>query len=195
MISTHDSDELAALLARAALGDQSAFAEFYDRTAARAYGLIKRLLKKPELAEDVTAEVFLQVWRQAATFDGTRGSALTWLMTIARSRALDAIRRRAREPQHFFDDAQMEDLVGTCEDATAVVQQFEYESYIALALLRLSDVQRHLVALAFFEDLSHSEIAERVAMPLGTVKSTLRAALGILRANLINPRLSLEESL
>ena len=192
---THpQSNTLEQLLVRIRQGEQAAFASFYDHTAARVFGLTKRILRKTELAEDATAEAYAQAWTQAHAFDQTRGSALAWLMTIARSRALDILRRRARETPLLDDVPEEASAEEMAIDSFAVVAQFERESCIAHALEALTNTQRQCIALSFFQDLSHAEIAAQLGMPLGTVKTHIRGAIHIMREQLGNSQSEQEKS-
>lgn len=179
-VTNQDNATLEQLLARSAQGDQAAFAAFYDRTAARVFGLAKRIVRRSELAEDAAAEAYAQAWANANTFDVGRGNALCWLLMIARSRALDLLRRRAREVS-LEDVAANDEPEDSASDTFNIVAQFEHASLVSGALTALTDTQRLCVALSFFQDLSHSEIAEQLRMPLGTVKTQLRGAIQVMR--------------
>lgn len=179
-VTNQDNATLEQLLARSAQGDQVAFAAFYDHTAARVFGLAKRIVRRTELAEDAAAEAYAQAWANASTFDACRGNALCWLLMIARSRALDVLRRRAREVP-LDDTAANDEPEDPASDTFHMVAQFESASLVAGALTALTDTQRTCVALSFFQDLSHSEIAEQLRMPLGTVKTQLRGAIQVMR--------------
>lgn len=164
-----------------ARGEEQALAEFYDATLGRSYALALRIVRDREAAEDVVAETYLQAWREAARFDPARGNPLAWLLTICRSRALDYLRRL--EPVAFH--AEPETLPGA-EISTAVatedlVASLEDGHRVRAAVAQLPEVQRQLLALAFFRGLSHQEIAEQTGLPLGTVKSHLRKAQDALR--------------
>ncbi len=179
-------DPLGALLQRITDGDQKALAKLFDITLDQVYGLCLRLLRDPDDAEEVVGEVYQQAWEDAARFDPARGKVIAWLLTIARSRSLDLLRRqrrhrRGRVQPEEDDLAYMHDDQPTAEALIDLVQQ---GSRVHEALDALSEVQRRLVGLAFMEDLTHQEIAERLEMPLGTVKSHLRRGLLILRRHL-----------
>ncbi len=175
---------LAMWLHAVAAGDQAAFAAFYDATSARAWALILRITRSPELAEEVMSEAYLQVWQQAQRFDLERGAALAWLFTICRSRALDQLRRRDPAELHedptslceedVFDDGGSVDLLHALDSASA----------IRAAVAQLGEAERQLLTLAFFRGLSHQEIAGRTGMPLGTVKTLLRKSIQMLKSRL-----------
>ena len=169
-------------------GDERALGDFYDATLGKSYALALRIVRDPQAAEDVVAETYLQVWREAHHFDATRGNPLAWLLTICRSRALDALRRREPADTHPAPDtlatAQIS-LTAATEDLVASLQEGHL---VREAVTRLPPVSRQLLTLAFFRGLSHQEIAEHTGMPLGTIKSHLRKAQEALR-------LALEKSL
>jgi RNA polymerase sigma-70 factor (ECF subfamily) len=162
-----------ALLHRVVLGDHAALGALYDRYAALAHGLALRIVRDAAEAQDVVQEVFVQVWRQAARYDPARGNPEAWVCTIARSRALDRVRRRAarrEEPQRSV----VSSTAPAPDDALAVRS----------ALRALSEEQRQALELAYFEGLTQSEIAHRLGEPLGTVKSRIRAGMMRLRETL-----------
>lgn len=173
---------LAALLARMAQGDEAALGDFYDVTLGKVYGLALRITGKPELAEDVAAEVYHQGWRQAGQYDGARGRPLAWLLSIARSRALDTLRRQDEAIAHPEPESLVEAPEADGADPQDLLLGLERDSTLHVALETLAPVQRQLLALAFYRDMSHQEIADHLAMPLGTVKSHIRKALLKLQA-------------
>ena len=152
-------------------GDAAALGEFYDRFAGLVNGLALRILRNTTEAEDVVQEVFIQVWRQAERFDPSRGSPEAWLCTIARTRALDRLRRRTARREEASDAAPGVSAVPRTEEALAVRK----------ALEGLSADQRHALELAYYEGLTHTEIAARLGEPLGTVKTRIRTAMIRLR--------------
>lgn len=172
--------EIRDLVAAIARGDQDALASFYDATIGRVYGLAIRIVGVAQTAEEVAADVYFQVWREAGRYDGERAGPLTWLLTICRSRALDALRRQDRaelqaepEPPHDLGH----DESGPLELLLAI----ERNSGLHAALTELAPLQRQLVALAFFRGLTHREIADYSGIALGTVKTHIRNALIILQ--------------
>ena len=172
--------ELAALVARVADGDELAFERLYDATAPAVHGLTTRILGDADAAEETSHDAFLQVHRRAETFDPDRAAATTWILTIARTRALDRLRRVARGiPLRSIDDASVE-FEGP--DATSDGTELgERRRLVRGALARLNDDEREVLGHAFFRGLSHSEIAERLEQPLGTIKSRIRSGLAKLR--------------
>lgn len=172
-----------AALERMARGDQAGLAEIYDRHGRLVYSLALRIVRDRGDAEDVTQDVFVQAWRQASRFDTTRGNVAAWLLTMARSRAIDLIRRRRVRPQPGADDMVME----TKDASPAPDVQFEWvqrAEVIQEAMGALPLVQRLAIELAFFEGLTQAEIAEQLEVPLGTVKTRIRQGLLKLRDRL-----------
>ncbi len=172
-------DALSLLIERVVDGDEQALASLYDGTATAVQGLALRILGDRQHAEEVALDVYLQAWRQAATFDRTRGTPIAWLLTMARSRAIDRLRSRTSRPSGSapLEAAQAEssDAEGPDEEAA-----FGQRRRIVIgALSRLSHDERATIELAYFRGLSHSEIATELDMPLGTVKTRIR--LGMLR--------------
>jgi len=173
-----------ATLGRIARGDQSAFADLYDRHARLVYSLALRILQERADAEDVVQEVFAQVWDQAGRYDASRGSVAAWMLMLARSRAIDRLRaRRARpesaaaadDPESVVDVAAAQDLALLSAEQTARLQR---------ALAELPEAQRTALELAYYEGLTHAEVAARLAQPLGTVKTRIRQAVIKLRESL-----------
>lgn len=160
-----------------ARGDESALAQIYDRYRLILFGLILRILHSREEAEDVLQEVFLQIWRRAADFDEARGRAFTWLVTVARSRALDRLRTLASRTR-LAEAAPPIEQVG---DAAADALHSEQAEVVRGALAQIPVDQRQALFLAYFEGLTQTEIAARLGAPLGTVKTRIRAGMIKLR--------------
>lgn len=164
---------------------EDALARFYDATVSRVYGLALRITSRVDAAEEVTADVYMQVWNQAERFDQGRGSVLAWLLTICRSRAIDHL-RRADEAESW---AEPPEVAGTtAQDPQDLLMAMESGSAVTMALQALPALQRQLLALAFFRGSTHEEIAAHFQLPLGTVKTHIRKALAGLRRTLA-PRL------
>ncbi len=162
--------------------DERAFARLYELTVSQVYGLAVHVLRHTADAEEVVCQVYEWLWSRAARYDASRGSVLAWLLMMCRSRALDALQaRRARERR---DALAIEAEEADVESPDAALARFQAGTAVHRALVQLAPVRRQLVALAFFRDLSHQELADRVALPLGTVKSHLRRGLAELRAAL-----------
>lgn len=173
----HLSDE--ALVALVARGDESALAELYDRVGRVAYGLAFRVLRDDRLAEDAVQEAFLGVWRTAAGYRAERAKASTWILTLVHRRAVDLVRREERRRAEPLDD-EMRDIATSGSAADAAWLDFERER-VQVALRRLPDPQREAIELAYYGGFSQSELAERLGMPLGTIKSRMFAGLARLR--------------
>ena len=173
----HLSDEaLVALVARA---DEDALAELYDRVSRIAYGLALRVLRDERHAEDAVQEAFLQVWRSAATFRAERAKASTWILTLVHRRAVDLVRREERrQADPLTDDSALGEAREDTEEAAWL--RFERER-VQAALKELPDVQREALELAYYGGFSQSELAERLGVPLGTIKSRMFAGLARLR--------------
>lgn len=162
--------------------DRGAFAMIFERYGARVKGYMIRAGADPEQAEEAAQEALLAVWRRAETFDPTRASAAAWIFAIARNKRIDLIRRAARfEPREIDDPSQAPESEPPADAALAGAQR---DRAVRDALAGLTPEQLAVVRLAFYEGCPHSEIAERLGLPLGTVKSRLRLAFGKLRAAL-----------
>jgi RNA polymerase sigma-70 factor, ECF subfamily len=175
-----------ALLRRMAAGDEQALGALYDRWHAVVHGVVARMLRQPDDVEDVVEEAFWQAWRQASRFDPTRGAVHTWLLTIARSRALDRVRslRRRREDPLEGDDGQAVVQQAAEGDPGLDAEAAERRTIVVAALAELPPEQREALELGYFGGLSQTEIAERTGQPLGTVKTRMRLAMQKLRSQL-----------
>jgi len=167
------------LLKAVARKDESALAAVYDRYRLVLFGLIMRILNNREEAEDVLQEVFIQVWRRAGDFDETRGRPFTWLVTLARSRAIDRLRSLAARERVAVAGSREE--TEEVSDAASDTFRAEQRGLVNSALDQLPDEQKHPLVLAYFEGLTQSEIAARLGAPLGTVKTRMRSGLIKLR--------------
>jgi RNA polymerase sigma-70 factor, ECF subfamily len=173
----HLSDE--ALVALVARGDEDALAELYDRVGRIAYGLALRVLRDERHAEDAVQEAFLQVWRSAATFRAERAKASTWVLTLVHRRAVDLVRREERRQADPLTDDSAAGIAPEETDEAAWLR-FERER-VQVALKQLPDVQREALELAYYGGFSQSELADRLGVPLGTIKSRMFAGLARLR--------------
>ncbi len=176
--------EMTSLIQLMAAGDEAALGHLYELALSHVYGMAFKVTGRHDLAEEVCIETFWQSWREAGRYDALRGQPLAWLMVIARSRALDALRRLDKltycaEPELLL---QSED----CPNGTPLEHLIRSEQSEALgaALLTLTSIQRQMVALAFYKDLSHQEISDHTGFPLGTVKSHIKRAQDTLRSAL-----------
>ncbi len=165
---------------RMAAGDTDGLTTLYDRHGRLVYSLALRIVRDSGDAEDVTQDVFVQAWRQADRFDGARGSVAAWLLTVTRARAIDVLRRRRVRPQPAGEPVFTE----TSDAAPGQDLQLEWTERagaVRAALQSLPLVQRLAIELAFYEGLTHNEIAEQLEIPLGTVKGRVRQGLLRLR--------------
>jgi len=167
------------LLKAVARKDESAVAALYDRYRHVLFGLILRILNNREEAEDVLQEVFIQVWRRATDFDETRGRPFTWLVTLARSRAIDRLRSLAARERVAVAGSREE--TEEVSDAASDAFRSEQRGLVNSALDQLPEEQKHPLVLAYFEGLTQSEIAARLGAPLGTIKTRMRSGLTKLR--------------
>jgi RNA polymerase sigma-70 factor, ECF subfamily len=174
----HLSDE--ALVALVARGDEDALAELYDRVSRVAYGLALRVLRDERHAEDAVQEAFLQVWRSAATFRAERAKASTWILTLVHRRAVDLVRREERRQADLLTDDTAAAAQAPEQTEEAAWLRFERER-VQTALKQLPDVQREALELAYYGGFSQSELADRLGVPLGTIKSRMFAGLARLR--------------
>jgi RNA polymerase sigma-70 factor (ECF subfamily) len=171
------STDLETLLARCAEGDKLAFRQLYDQTAPRLYAVALRITRQPSLAADAVHDAFLQVWQRAGRFDTSRGSAETWLISLARYRALDLVRRTGREVM----GAELPDRTDEEPDQLERLSARREGAALHRCLETLELDKRQLVMLAFLDGLTHAELATRLKAPLGTVKSWIRRGLQDLR--------------
>lgn len=170
-----DADYLLSMVAR---GDSGAFERLYDELSAPVYGLARRVVRDPARAEDVTQEVFLEVWRKAARFDRNLGKAKTWVMTIAHRRAVDAVRRNEaakRSDQQGAPDDVMHD-----EPAETLIEAEEHQD-VRECMETLTDLQLESVRLAYFQGYTYNEVATLLEKPLPTIKTRMRDGLIRLR--------------
>jgi RNA polymerase sigma-70 factor (ECF subfamily) len=171
------------LLARIAEGDQQAFSDLYDQISPRVLGLVRRLLKDFAQSEEVTQEVFLEIWQTATRYDSSKGGASTWILTMAHRRAVDRIRSsqstRVRDTKIGIRDFPTEyDSVAESVEVTVESERVEK------AMERLTELQRQAIKLAYYGGYSHSEVAELLKVPIGTVKTRLRDGMIRLRDEL-----------
>lgn len=178
-----EDPSLEELLQRVAHGDRAAFAALYDRTVPRVFGLVKRLLRDHAQSEEVTQEVFLEIWQTATRYEPSKGGAIAWMLTMTHRRAVDRVRAsqasRDRDARVGIRDFDRE------FDSVAERAEVALESeHVKEALARLTELQREAVTLAYFGGYSHSEVAALLRIPIGTVKTRLRDGMIRLRDEL-----------
>jgi RNA polymerase sigma factor (sigma-70 family) len=187
------SHDLSRLLARSGLGDRAAFATLYERTSSHLFAVVLRINRDRAQAEDIQQEVYVNVWRAASSFDAAQSQPLTWLTSIARNRAIDSLRRMQSQPQMRTAspaaegrESEDEDVYDTVADAAPgpldLLSRAADARSLAACIDKLSATQRQSVALAFFQGLSHAEIAAQLRQPLGTIKSWVRRSLATLKS-------------
>lgn len=176
--SMHEQ-EWAGLLARIAAGDQPALAEFYDASSAKVFGLVMKILADRTVAEEVTMDVYTQVWRRASSYDAERGTPGSWLMTLAKTRAIDRFRSSYLERGRQVPLDHAAEVPGDRATPEQYSAGLERQRLVQEAMASLSAEQRQAIALAYYWGLSQSEIADRLQLPLGTVKTRMR--LGMIR--------------
>jgi RNA polymerase sigma-70 factor (ECF subfamily) len=165
----------AALISRIRTGDQQAMADLYDRYSGVVYAVALRVLADTAAAEDILQDIFMQLWRNPSAFDSSRGSLAPWLSVIARNRAIDQIRKR--KPETDVEDV----VIAVDADLESSTARRLSIDKVRGALSEMPPVQRKLLEMAFFEGLTHTEIASKTGEPLGTVKTRIRAGLLALR--------------
>lgn len=168
-------------IARIAAADERALGLLYDATVSRVYSLARGITHNLQCAEEVTEDVYWQVWRQALRFDRQRGPAIAWLLTLARSRALDHLRRRDEATSHPEPHTLVDDLGDDLHNPARLLSDAKRADELRAALARLEPLPRQLLSLAFYRGLTHDEIAEQTHLPLGTVKSHIRRGIASLR--------------
>jgi RNA polymerase sigma-70 factor, ECF subfamily len=173
-----------AALERMARGDHEALAELYDRHGRLVYSLALRILRDQSDAEDIVQEVFSQAWRQAVRYDRSRGKPVAWLLNLTRSRAIDRLRGRRARPDAAAADPAALDLADLSQPVDEQIALSHQAARIRTAVGELSVLQRVAIELAFYEGLTHVEIADRLELPLGTVKTRIRQGLLKLRERL-----------
>jgi RNA polymerase sigma factor (sigma-70 family) len=196
-IASADELQLQTWLARIVRQDEAALDALYRSCIGRVYGLALRIVGNPAIAEEVAEDTFWQVWRQAPRFEPLRGTALAWMLTITRSRALDALRVQRRIMANTVStDALGDTLEAQCEtsdhvehscDPHDLLEATQSNAQLHCALAQLDALPRQLLALAFFKGLTHDEIVGQTGLPLGTVKSHIRRAMVVLRKYLTSP--------
>jgi len=175
--------ELSSLLVLSSRGDQAAFAELYDRTSSRVFGLARRVVRDPAQAEEVAQEAFLDVWRQAARYDSARGGVLAWILTITHRRAVDRVRSAESSRQRDTRFATLGEGPEFDEVVEAVTTSLD-TARVRKALASLTEVQREALTLAYYGGYTYKEVSELLDVPLGTIKTRMRDGLIRLRDTL-----------
>jgi RNA polymerase sigma-70 factor (ECF subfamily) len=176
--------QLIALLDRVALADESALKALYELTSSKLYGVALRVVTNREWAEDVLQEAYLNIWKVAGTYQATLSPPMAWMGLLVRSRGLDFLRRRASDRadrMQELDDVISDTLAGDSPNPMDTTQASEQAWALHQCLSQLENKQREVVSLAYLRDLSHSELAEQLRLPLGTVKTWIRRGLEQLR--------------
>jgi RNA polymerase sigma factor (sigma-70 family) len=191
-----DNPALARLIGRVMRQDEAALALLYEQLSGRVYAVALRITRQVGCAEEVLQDTFWQVWRQAPRFDPQRGSAIAWVLTMARSRALDAVRAKARDPVQTSQqsvDEQDPFADESADDPLDLLHAVQRDGALHAQLAKLDPLRRQLIGLAFFRGMTHDEIADHTGLPLGTVKSHFRRTLAALQATL-GPEFSLTQA-
>lgn len=170
---------LEALVGRSALGDRAAFRELYLATSPKLFAVALRILRREDWAEEVLQECYVSVWRHAAEYNATRAAPMTWLTSIVRNRCLDWLRRPNPEA---LDEGVLEELESDNPGPLARLEQVRDTAALVRCLRGLESKQRQAIALAFYDGLSHAELARHLRQPLGTVKTWVRRGLARLRS-------------
>ena len=177
--------QLIALLDRVALADESALKALYELTSSKLYGVALRVVTNREWAEDVLQEAYLNIWKVAGTYQATLSPPMAWMGLLVRSRGLDFLRRRASDRadrMQELDEVISDTVAGDSPNPMDTTQASEQAWALHQCLSQLENKQREVVSLAYLRDLSHSELAEQLRLPLGTVKTWIRRGLDQLRS-------------
>jgi RNA polymerase sigma-70 factor (ECF subfamily) len=172
--------DLGGLLRSSARGDEAAFAQLYDATSSRIYGLALRVVRDPAQAQEVTQEAYLEVWKSASRFDQAKGSAISWLMTIVHRKAVDRVRSAEASSRRDTTYHDTTNLVEHDSTADAVETRMEARR-VRSALAGLTVVQREAITLAYYGGYTHTEVASMLDLPVGTAKTRIRDGLIRLR--------------
>jgi RNA polymerase sigma-70 factor (ECF subfamily) len=175
-VTRTDAGDEMRLVARIRAGDQQALSELYDRYSHVVYGVALRILQDTGAAEDILQDIFLQLWRRPDAFDSSRGSLAAWLAVIARHRSIDRLRRR--RPETDIEDCV---ITGGADPRDETERSVMIEQ-VRVVMNEMSSDQRTAMEMAFFQGMTHTEIAEKTGEPLGTIKTRIRSGLQMLRA-------------
>lgn len=178
VVNPAGGDDVGVLLGAVARGDATSFAQLYDVVSAQVFGLARRVIRDPERAEDIAQEVFLEVWRKAATFDRSRGTAKTWILTITHRRAVDAVRRA--ETSRKYEAQVITDEVDDKAPGEALLEREERDT-VRDCLGTLTDLQQESIRLAYYQGYTYNQVATLLEKPLPTIKTRMRDGLIRLR--------------
>jgi RNA polymerase sigma-70 factor (ECF subfamily) len=167
------------LVARIRAGDQQALSELYDRYSKVVYGVALRILHDTGAAEELLQDIFLQLWRKSDAFDSSKGSLAAWLAVIARHRSIDRVRQR--HPETDIEDC----VLASSTDYGDEAERFLVIEQVRAVMSELNPDQRNVLEMAFFEGMTHTEIADKTGEPLGTIKTRIRSGLQTLRARFV----------
>lgn len=168
------------LMLRIAVGDEASFEVLYDRLSPRVFGLIRRILRDEAQSEEVTQEVFVEAWQQAARYDAAKGKAVTWLLTLAHRRAVDRVRSSQASKDRDLREG-MKDFEASYDDVEDTAIAHDESRRVVRALGGLSATQREAIQLAYFGGYTHQEVAELLKIPVGTAKTRIRDGMNKLR--------------
>lgn len=181
-LMNNNRGDLVTLIAKISTGDEAAMASLYDTTVNRVYGMAMKIVMRPELAEEVVGDVYLQVWRKAGNYNAERAAPIGWLLMICRSRALDKLRREKSATMNQYQDDEQRDFQDeNIKEPLDDMMSTEISEQVSAALQVLNKNQRQTLALAFYRGMSHQQISVYTDQPLGTVKSNIRRAQDVLR--------------
>ena len=172
------------LMAQVSRREERALEQLYDRYSRIVYSLILRITRQPAASQEIVQEVFLQLWRNAHTYQPSRGGLQPWLLTLARYRALDFVRGSTEKQRQREDSVEEFSLEGSIPNPEQWLDQERRATQVRALMNSLPEAQRRAIELAYFEGMTHSEIAGAMKEPLGTVKTWIRNALGQLRQKL-----------
>lgn len=195
--STLDAGQMHIWLVAVARQDASAFRALYEATSPKLFGFVLRILQKRELAEEVLQESFVNIWNNASSYQSSLAAPMTWMTTIVRNRAFDLLRKLSNGQQHdveidaeYFDSDIMTALESGEATPLQALELSQDAAALATCMSRLEALHRQAMALAFYHDLSHSEVAEQMNLPMGTVKTWIRRGLDKLRTCLVRRELA-----